>query len=207
MDRAVIVAGGWSVRPEHLEFLNKTLLPAHIIGVNDASRYLDHPSCTVTMDRKWMENRHEEFTARGRVIYWRAGTVKSAAPSLMHRAFANENIPGPMVDQGEGEMLHLEGNNSGTCALNLAYIRRYSMVYLLGFDMQKGPNDENHFYPDYPWNPRATKPKALEGWAGGYEHIAKQFSRRGIHVFNVNDRTKLLAFPIISFDQFRSQIA
>ncbi len=203
----IVLAGGWSVRPEHLQTLNAVSTAIDIICVNDAAKYIDSPDCVVTMDRKWFINRYAEMHARAMLIYYRRCATKGLPVPIdgYHCAFANNNLPGAMSNWTVP--FRLDGNNSGACALNLAFLRRYARVFLLGFDMCKGPQNENHFYPDYPWNINATKPAALAGWAGSFKEAAHQFELRGIRVFNVNDRSLIRDFPIISFEQFRSQVA
>lgn len=199
----VIVAGGWSVRPEHIAFLNG-YCGSNIVCVNDAALHIQRPDCAVTMDRKWLMNRWENLHVRGVFIYHRGGA--GAVPDrVRHHAFVNNNRAGPM--SGCRNPLTLDGNNSGACALNLAYHRGYERVFLLGFDMQKGPNGENHFYPDYEWNVNSTKPGALKGWAGSFSEAAEQFRKRGMAVYNVNNRSLIGAFPIIEFDTFRRMVA
>lgn len=204
---AVVVAGGWSVRPAHVEYLNTLADEADIICVNDAAFNIERPNCVVTMDRKWMVYRYAEMKAYGVHVYYRVCATKGLGYPLHVNdcAFANNNLPGAMSDWRLP--FRLDGNNSGACAMNLAYVRRYHRVFLLGFDMQKGPEGQNHFYPDYPWNVNATKPVALAGWAGSFGEAREQFCRRGMAVLNVNDRSLIKDFPVISFDQFRSALA
>lgn len=200
---AVIVAGGWSVRPEHIAAVNALREP-DIICVNDAVFYFERADCVVTMDRKWLMNRYEEVHARRTFIYHRGGA--GAVPAhVAHCAFANNNLPGAMASAEHP--MRLDGNNSGACALNLAFLRRYHRVFLLGFDMQKGPEKQNHFYDNYAWNLGATKPAALKGWSGSFGEAAKQFQRRGMLVYNVNDRSLIRDFPTVSFEEFRSMTA
>lgn len=203
---AVIVAGGWSIRPQHIEFLNTLADEADVICVNDSAFSIERPNCVVTMDRKWMVYRYAEMKAYGVFVYYRACATKGLGYPLQINdcGFVNNNLPGAMA--GWQAPFRLDGNNSGACALNLAYLRRYRAVYLLGFDMQKGPNGENHFYPDYPWNVNCTKPAALQGWAGSFKEAARQFQRQGQQVFNVSDRSLIPDWPILSFDTFRSHL-
>jgi hypothetical protein len=203
---AVVVAGGWSVRPGHIDALNDTR-DLDIICVNDAIFSIRRPNCVVTMDRKWMVNRYAEVKKNLTHVYYRRCATKGV-PRIINPddcAFENNNLPGMM--SGWTVPFRLDGNNSGACAMNLAFLRRYHRVFLLGYDMQKGPEGQNHFYPDYPWNVNATKPTALKGWAGSFGEAAEQFRRRGTAVFNVNDRSLIKDFPVISFDQFRSMVS
>jgi hypothetical protein len=207
-----VVAGGWSVRPHHRDWLNATLRPGlDIIAVNDAALHV-HPSrCVVTMDRKWLEHRFDMVDALGATVFYRKSTVGKKSPlfgridEYKHVAFHNNNSPGAMI--GHTVPFTLYGNNSGACALNLAFIRRYHTVFLLGFDMQKGPHGENHFYPDYEWNRGATKPGALAGWANTFRDASDQFAQRNMRVFNVNSRSLIRDFPVISFEEFTRMLS
>jgi hypothetical protein len=201
-----IVAGGWSARPHEIGCLNMMAKSRFMdrICVNDAFRYVSDISCVVTMDRKWLENRYDEVHGKGLQIFYRSCTLKGPIAGRLdrykHVGFHNNNSPGPMM--GQTVPFTLNGNNSGTCAMNLAFIRGYHSVYLFGFDMQKGPNGENHFYPDYEWNKNATKPDTLVRWAGSFREVADQFTQRDIKVFNVSNRSLIRDFPVISFNEF-----
>jgi hypothetical protein len=98
----------------------------------------------------------------------------------------------------------LNGSNSGTCAINFAYQTKPTRVFLLGFDMCKGPSGEPYWHPPYRWAPDgATKPGKYETWADEFKDIAAQFAIAGIEVFNVTHRSAIEYFKKISYDKFQ----
>ena len=192
MGRTVIViAGGYSVR----EYFARDLRDrGFVIGVNDSCI---SAACDVglTMDRLWMENRLLLVRTKQITMYVRDSAAKNIRDYPMS-IFTNDNKATVM----SCDPTVLNGTNSGMCALNLAFQLDPARVYLLGFDMTVGPKGEHYWYPDYPWaTPKAGK---LRTWAKQYDQIAQQFKDMKIPVFNVNHRTALKAFPVISWKQF-----
>jgi hypothetical protein len=85
----------------------------------------------------------------------------------------------------------LNGTSSATVALNLAYCMWPEKLYLFGFDMCRGPNDEAHWHPDYPWNLKSTKQGKLAEWAKEFASIYEEFKRKKIEVLNVSSRSRI----------------
>lgn len=66
----------------------------------------------------------------------------------------------------------LRGLDSGFAALNLAYLRGYKRIGLLGFDF-KWDNGKSHFHEGYAAQNKKT-PMMLERWALAFERVANQ---------------------------------
>lgn len=166
-----------------------------IIGVNDAALYT-RADIAITRDRLWFESRVDLLRTLGIPQTWvHADIVKDSALPVKRyiSAYAVEDIT----------ETKLYDSNSGSAALSLAYILKPRRVFLLGFDMQRGPNDQKHWYPDYPWG-YTTKPGKFKTWAEEFADFAKIFARQNIEVFNVNHRSAVKFFPTIDFNQFRA---
>lgn len=178
-----VVAGGYSVNEVDLE-----MIPGFIIGVNDAAHYLPNVNAIVSMDRLWTENRADTIRQKKVLTYLRAGTVpEDLAREPYVTLYKNNNKTvsfGPTV-------YHMNGTSSATCALNLAYVMWPKKLYLFGFDMCRGPNNEAHWYPDYPWNKKGTKSGKLNEWAKEFSSIASEFARKKIEVLNVSSRSRI----------------
>lgn len=195
-ETVIIVAGGWSVSQYKLGDLRER---GFVIGVNDAStRARVHTA--ITMDRLWLEHRIETLEFLNVPVHYREGICKNVAPPRLGFAFkCNNKMDEPMTE----EPGVLNGDNSGSVALNLAYKQGPRRVYLLGFDMQNGPNGEKHWYPDYDWaNGGGTCPGKLQKWSGSFAQWSNQFVSEGIEVKNVNHRTALKTFAEISYKDF-----
>lgn len=197
MSTCIIIAGGPSFIPKQRKRFPRE--STHLtVGVNDAAYYM-RTTYAVTMDRVWLENRYELVNLTSN-IWYRECIAKNLKPGPRHIAFKNNNRPGAMSD----DPLTLNGQDSATCALNFAYhFDEVKTIYLIGYDMQRGPNDEAHWWDDYPWNRLGPKPARMaDEWAPGFGAAAEQFKAKGVEVFNVNSRSLITAFPIISYDEF-----
>lgn len=209
----IVVAGGWSVGQYPHETLCDRIHRAASIGVNDSALLLP-TRYALSMDRLWTEGRWPQVSMKfhPHAVWIRKGVVKNMTlPDGVHQ-FEHDGDATRMTDQSG----KLNGSNSGTCAVNLAYQwcknsvglqggARASnrRVFLLGFDMQDGPNGEKHWYPNYPWRPNgATKPGTFRQWASEYREIGAMFSEIGVPVINVNHRSAITELPQMTFQQF-----
>lgn len=157
------------------------------------------------MDRLWAEHRWQRyFTKRAGDLWIRRGADKALPDHARRRQFECDNESLEMSD----EPGVLNGTNSGMCALNHVFKLRPQRVYLFGFDMQRGPNQEPYWHKPYEWRPEgATKPRKYRDWAPQFESIAHQFLEHGIAVKQVNNRSKIRAFEQIGYQQFASEVA
>lgn len=204
MSNNVVIGGGWSVTP-WAQKLDDLIAYAHVIGVNDAAIYTDVHEA-LTMDRLWFENRWPALKGQrlpSRV--WVREKCDCNVPDSTATRFKHFRKPYPSTDEG---VLH--GGNSGTCAINLAFHRMNEgdSLFLLGFDMQKGPSGEPYWYPPYPWTQPegATKSGHFNMWVQemrGFEIYAKAHR---LNVYNVTTRSALQCFPKITFEQMMEMI-
>lgn len=179
-----VVAGGWSVNEADL-----SSIPGFVIGVNDSAYRLPHVDAVVSMDRLWAENRREFILSCGKPVYLRDVATRLPelrdAPNVTLYKCNNEKVSfGPTP-------IYMNGTNSAVVALNLAYIMWPAKLYLFGFDMQRGPRDEAHWHPDYPWNVKSTKTGKLAEWSKQFRSIAEEFKRKKIEVLNVSSRSRI----------------
>jgi hypothetical protein len=199
----VVIAGGFSVKSYDL---SKLPVGPLYVGVNDAGYHFpcEH---VLTMDRLWFEHRYSTISRVPVTKYfWIRKGINKIIPQLdpKVREFACDNEALPLLD---AKGMVFNGSNSGTVALNLAYQLSLRNIFLLGYDMQKGPNEEPYWYPPYPWNPTgATKPGKYQVWAKEFEEIARQLGNADIKIYNVNHRSKIGAFPTMSFEQMLCQL-
>lgn len=201
----VVVAGGWSISRYNMIELSSRLDRSIVIGINDAALLLPECDLAVTMDRLWIEGRYPQVEPlfEHEEIYVRKGVAKNFQLPAGVNQFQHDGSVRTMTK----ERGCLNGSNSGTCGINLAFqlalnINIYK-VFLLGFDMQDGPEGQKHWYPPYPWRPQgATTPGTFKVWSGEFREINQQFSKEGIRLINVNHRSTIAALVKIKFQDF-----
>lgn len=197
-----VIGGGWS-----FAYVNHAKVPGKVICANEAGvLFKGEVAATVTMDRLWTENRWSRLCALKQLFYVRKGCLanipKDERGQRWVRPFDNTNKP--IQDVGPyafGEFGHtLNGDNSGVCALNLAYIERPTQLLMFGFDMCRHPNGNPYWYPPYSWVAKTggTKPRKYETWAHEFNSIALAFARIGTEVLNVSEHSKIVSFRRVS---------
>lgn len=199
MSDVIILAGGPSVRRYNLHDLEQR---GTLIAISGAA-LLTKPHIAFTMDRLVAEYCYPQWRVQGvPSVYIRECVVKNFKPGPEVKLFQHD---GPATSMSLAEY-KLNGSNSGSCALNLAFQRLPKQVFLLGYDMQRDRGGHPYWHPPYPWNTAgAAKSGRLAEWAKEFDVIAPQFEAAGIKVYNVNDwkTTRITAFPIISFAEFQ----
>lgn len=196
MHTVIVIAGGWSVSQYDVADLRKY---GHVVGVNE-SAVLKAVNVGVTMDRLWAEHRSRRYFLESTGDLW---VRRDANKSLPQHPRLNLFDCDYEATEMSVEARTLNGTNSGMCALNYAYHRQPDRLFLFGFDMCKGPEGESYYHPPYEWAPEGgTKPGKYKEWSKQFNTIARQFRNIGTKVYNVNNRTKIESFPVISFEQF-----
>lgn len=202
MQTVIVIAGGWSVSQYDVTDLRRP--DRMVIGVNESS-VLAQCDVGITMDRLWAERRWQRyFETRTGDLWIRRGADKALPEHPRRKRFECDHKSHEMVDIPGV----LNGTNSGMCALNYVYQLRPSRLYLFGFDMQRGPDEQPYWHKPYEWAQQgATKPGKYREWAPQFESIARQFRDAGIVVKQVNNRSKIEAFEQIDYKQFTREIS
>lgn len=195
MRDVIILAAGPSVLKYNLRDLEKR---GFLIAVNGAAAY-SKPQVALTMDRKVAEFFQEIWRVQGvPKIYLRSCIVRSFTPADNMILFQNTDELDLTDEEGK-----LNGDSSGTCALNLAYQMRPERIFLIGYDMQRGEENRPYWFPPYEWNVVGAARNGTYGmWAKEYQTLRKKLDAANISVFNVNYRSVITTFPQISFEQF-----
>ncbi len=182
-----VIAGGWSVANVDVDGL-----PGTVIGVNE-SGLLPRCDIALSMDRLWTEHRWERLCARGKVAWIRDAALKCIAdrPDWL-RIFSGDY----KSTEFSTTPATFNGTNSGYCALNLAFRIQPQTLYLVGFDMNRGPQGQLHWHPEHPWANQAgsIKPGSLAAWAKEFEHAAEQFRSIRTKVINLSPSSAITAF-------------
>lgn len=182
-----VVAGGWSVTQIDLD-----CIPGFVIAVNDSAILLPRVDLVVSMDRLWTEHRFKWLHERQQKCLLRRSAVQNL-PSInwpWMRIFECDYESTEFTNQ-DG---YLNGTNSGMCAFNRAYQMRPFEIILFGFDMQRGPKGQMHWFPDYPWDYTSTDSK-LKRWSRQFEDAALKCNAAGISVINASTRSLIKTFP------------
>lgn len=183
-----IVAGGWSVVGDRIDLGR---LPGTIIAVNDAALHLPRVDVILSMDRKWVQNRWGWLERLHRTVYVRDSFAGRLEPAGWVKFFKNDHQSSEMADDENT----LNGSNSGMCAVQLACHMLPGKLFLVGFDMQRGPKGEAHWYDPYPWNEGATKPPTLSRWATEFAPIKRWCELYWINVYNCSTHSLIDCFP------------
>jgi len=206
MSSKFVVGGGWSVG-QWADQLDDLMSYGHVIGVNDAAIHARVHEA-ITMDRLWFEHRYAALRDLRVQKIWVREKCDCNVKKVLHDdwfTFRHFNKPMPSVTYGE-----LHGGNSGTCAINLAFqqMLQGDNLFLLGFDMCKGPNGEPYWYPPYPWaSPAgATKPGHFKAWVRDMYGFSQYAKVKQLNVYNVTTRSEIPHFPKIKFDQMLEMI-
>lgn len=176
-DIVSIIGGGWGARRSNL-----AKIPGTIVCVNDAAMHAPRCDIIVSMDRLWMENRWTALEHMQIKTYARTAACRGALadpPSWLH-PFECKNEESEFGQDTD----HLNGPNSGHCALNLAFLMKPVRIDLIGFDMRRGPKNEAYWYPSYSWARvgGGTSNTRYAEWAAMFEHGLRQCSDAGIEV-------------------------
>lgn len=199
-DVVTVVGGGWSFDPAWA-----SRLPGFVIGVNDAA-ILAPAHAAVSMDRLWTEHRLPRLMDRVGAGLEKAHLRTSALQRIARplptwiEPFENDHTSADLTE----EPGRLNGTNSGTCALNLAFQVCRRRVLLYGFDMNRSPDGRAYWFPDYPW----AKPGGSTGagkyraWAAELEIAARQFVAAGIEVLNASPTSAIDAFTKVHPEEY-----
>jgi len=89
-------------------------------------------------------------------------------------------------------------DNTGACAINLAYHLGVKRVYLLGFDMQNDPRGYSHFHVHYSrlknGKKGGVKPQRFAKHLSAFPAIVKDAKRLNLEVINVSPESKIEGF-------------
>jgi hypothetical protein len=191
-----IVAGGYSFKE-----VDHQKIPHPVIAVNDALLYLEcEVDFVVSMDRLWTEARWPIMHERTIPAFLRTAALKRVPYYGCDWVFPF--VCDHTTAQFGDTINHLNGSNSGTCALNLAYVMKPTELYLFGFDMQPGPKGQRRWYPLADWEEargyNGTKGYKFGQWINEMILIRSQFNAISTHVFNVSSRSLITAFEIVT---------
>lgn len=180
-----IVGGGPSLRG----FDFGRLAGRRVLAVNEALVNLLSVDAVFSLDNNWARHRcsemscfHGEKYLAVQEFYW---PYVDQSATMLHRV----RRPGLSDDPGA---VHVCGT-SGYGALNVAYLKRARLIFLLGFDMTGG----GHWHPEPGWGGAIP----LEPWAAAFDAAADQLRAAGVRVVNCSPTSAIKAFEKISLEE------
>lgn len=201
MSAITVLAGGWSASRVNLK-----RLPGTVIAVNDAAYYAPKVDIVVSMDRLWTEHRIGWLRNVQKETWLRRSTTKnltSGEADTFIRRYENDHRSTEFSDDAGT----LNGTHSGFCALNLAYQMRPERLYLVGFDMARGPHDEAHWFPQYPWvHGHATGRARLVEWSSQFGQAALQLAGAAIQVYLCESELPIRSFKRLNVKQLEAHV-
>ena len=108
-----------------------------------------------------------------------------------------------MISKDEN-VLH-SGGNSGFQLLNLAILRGYTEIYLLGYDMGVINHNQTHFFGNHPPHMRFASP--YPDFIRAFTLSAPVIEEMGVKVINCSRHTGLACFPLVPVEQAFAQKA
>lgn len=183
METAVVAASGPSLTKKDLDYVRGK---AALFAVSDVYTLAPWADVLYACDFEWWkwhsENRADDL-AKFKGEKWTIN--KDAADKY------GVNLIGHLQYKTYSREKHwiATGKNSGFQALNLADLRGYKKIFLLGFDMGLGPKGERHFFGDHP--APLHKDSRYKGWIECFNEAAPLIRAE---VINCSRRTALRCF-------------
>ncbi len=188
-----VVSG--AVGPEYYSKYMEPIHDKHVIGINDAYRIGIWMDVIFFGDCGWW-TRHRE-----RLANW-PGLKVSCCPRFSNRnkkqrdgiKYVAKDPNNPIgIDDNPRKVSW--NNNSGAAAISLASHFGVSKIYLLGFDMSLGENDDAH------WHPFNDSSPPFGRHLKGFSKIAEDAKEKGIEIINVSPESEIDVFPKVSLKE------
>lgn len=194
-----IVGGGWSVSQ-----IDLAKIPRPVIGVNESGLLTPNVNYIVTMDRLWTENRWVQLLTMQHIQFWvRRSAVKNIDTNLHSNCHTFE-CDHRMCIPDMHDPNRLNGSNSGACAINLAMKLKPKCIWLFGFDLSRGPQNEPYWHAPYEWRPEgATKIGKYYQWANDMKAIASVAKVHDIKILTITNSVMTPYFLRLSIPEFR----
>lgn len=156
-----------------------------VIGVNRAIEMAPWADILYASDTTWWQQYSPEAFAGEKL------TISKDGPKFGAAVLPFDDGP------GFGKDVIRTGYNSGYQALNLAIIRQYDPIALLGFDFQH-TGGRKHCHADYPVTMGNAGPVVL--WLRTIEQAA--LNTHGCTVINCSRKTAIQGFPRMTLEHF-----
>lgn len=162
---------------------------------------------TIAINTTWEKAPAASALYAGDFLWWKSNAAKVKAAKFKGELWTQDRSaaarwPGIQCIRGTNrpglgkDIIHINGN-SGTQAINLAYLRGFKRIILLGFDMKLGPNGEKHHHPDHP--APMVQSQTFEQWLEHIDLVARDLEAEKIEVLNATPGSACQSFPMIDW--------
>jgi len=188
MKTAVILASGPSLNAEQIDAARRS--GHHCIVVNATYRVFPDADTLYAGDMMFWRTYFPDIarTFKGKLV-----TCDSSAAARWPRI---TRVRGCNREGLGKEIIHMNGS-SGFQAINLAYLRGFKRVIVLGMDMKLGPKGEQHHHADHP-SP-CVQALDLKGWLHNSVKLGLDFEKTDCEVLNATPGSALRCFPLVDW--------
>lgn len=181
---AVVAASGPSLTKNDLDYIRGK---ATLFAVNDVYTLAPHAHVLYACDFEWWKFHHEYCKTALNAFAGERWTISKDAADIY-----DVNLIGHLNNRAwsKGQNWIATGKNSGFQALNLADLRGFDRIVLLGFDMGMAKDGKRHFFGDHPAT--MNKDSNYKKWIECFEEAAPHIRAE---VINCSRRTALRCFP------------
>jgi hypothetical protein len=184
-ETVAVIATGPSLTREQCEIVRDK--GWKILAVSNAYRMA--PWCDVIYagDLNWWKTYEREARETSpQAALW---TCSNTAAARFNLNFVQGNN-----SKGLGHAIIHTNGNSGSQAINLAYLWGAKKMRLLGFDMKPGEDGAKHFFGNHP--PRLVQQMLFAEWIKRLKPVAEDLAKRGVEVINCTPGSALPWFPM-----------
>jgi hypothetical protein len=198
-----IIGGGPSLKTLDLSALDARGPSQRVIAVNNAYRLIKNPDVIFYADTRWWSWHGKDIPLEfpGRIISTCSASIAYLDPRVCrmgrdYRYDLRSREPHEVVPLTDEPDL-LSGPDSGSMAMNLAYLFGASRVVLLGFDMGF-VEGESHWHPDH--EVPSVEANYTDLFAPHYPGLVASLQKRGVEVLRCTP-SRLDFIPHVSLDE------
>ena len=192
-DQSTFIIGGGPSTKETVDKWGSHIKESgcHIIVVNDSFLFFPEADVLYFGDPIWWDHNRDEVK---RIFKGEIFTKSAKGGDLTTHLQAMEK--GSQYDWAENPT-QVGGHDSGHQAMNLAHHFGVSAIFLVGFDMKQvgGENNWHNRHERFRADKVVSPEKYDITFVPGYTNVAKECTRNGIRVFNMNPDSALEVFP------------
>ncbi len=184
-ETCVILASGPSLTPEQIEFVRRT--PARTITTNSTAFAAPWATVHFGVDMLWWKTYHAKLDRK------RCWTQDRSSAERFGLNFIRQS-----ARPGLGKRDLQTNGNSGTAAINLAYLFGCRRILLLGFDFREIKGRKHH-HVDHPHPLVQAQP--FGEWIKKLKTVADDLKAEGVEVTNCTSGSAVPYFPFSTIEK------
>lgn len=168
---------------------------ARVIAINDAVQLAPWADVLYACDSKWWGWATHKDSKKPAALRLAVKQFAGLRYALDPNASLHRGVQ--VLKKGKTNGLALSadtlntGMNSGHQAINLAYHLGAARIVLLGYDLQRGPKGQSHFFGEHP--DRVRPP--LHRYAEHFPSLVEPLKQAGVQIVNCSRSTSITCFP------------